>query len=128
MDGDGTPEVLTGAARRGVMCLTAGGEVRWKYGIPTEGLEGQAMVQGHIDVDDLDGDGALEVIACFGDGCLRVLDARTGALAWTFRTQGTIIEAGAVPVDVDGDGRKEIILAANDGWIYCLRTPPPRGK
>ncbi len=128
VDGDGTPEVLTGAARRGVMCLTAGGEVRWKYGIPTEGLEGQAMVQGHIDVDDLDGDGALEVIACFGDGCLRVLDARTGALAWTFRTQGTIIEAGAVPVDVDGDGRKEIILAANDGWIYCLRTPPPRGK
>ncbi|HVL49427.1 MAG TPA: VCBS repeat-containing protein [Candidatus Thermoplasmatota archaeon] len=63
-------------------------------------------------VDDLDGDGRLEVVFATDGGQVIVQDAKTGDLKWRYRLPNW---PGSIPVhplvaDLDGDGTKEIVV------------------
>jgi outer membrane protein assembly factor BamB len=123
VDGDGRPEVFVSSATQGVVSLHGDGTVRWRHGFRDEdGL--QPAAAGSPVLADLDGDGGAEVIAGFEDGSLHVVDARSGALRWRFRTGREEIEASPAVADVDGDGLSEVFVAGHDRHLFCLRHGP----
>jgi outer membrane protein assembly factor BamB len=127
VDDDGRPEVLVSSATRGILGLHGDGTVRWAYGFrDADGL--QPAAAGSPVLADLDGDGAIEVIAGFEDGSLHVVDARAGALRWRFQTGREEIEASPTAADVDGDGMAEVFVAGHDRHLFCLRHGPGRPR
>jgi len=109
---DGTLDVVTGVedaeGTSWVIALSGDtGQVLWKYG-PTRGL-------GSMLVDDINGDGMVEVVFVTSDkedGELTVLNGLLGGLIWKQtgykRTEWCNLPAVA---DINGDGRKEVVFA-----------------
>ena len=106
LDGDGSPEVCAAGLSVSVVCLDAGGNLRWAAGSQPYGYGCPAL-------GDLDGDGVSEVV--FG----REVFAADGTLL----AQGTggTGRSLSFPLDVDGDGTPEIVagntLYAADGTL-----------
>lgn len=72
-------------------------------------------------VDDVDNDGADEVIIANRDRRVYCLDARTGFLEWEYFTGGDCDMNTPAVADIDGDGRKEIVIGNHVAErIYCL--------
>jgi len=132
IDRDGSPDVVFGETRlnvaatmgsRRLYALEADGTLKWtapaKYDVGVKALV------------DLEGDGAVEVIA--GEGChcqlgglnLYVLNGADGSLKWmatsTFWGMGHE-GAFAVPnfLDVNGDGVLDLILSFMDRYVRAL--------
>lgn len=125
VDGDGTVDILV-CRRKGlgemtdrIVCLSGkDGSIQWIY--PPQGednLPGDPMCVPAI--DDLDGDGKLEIVAIGRNNWVHCIDGK-GKLKWKF-TPLAGSDNSVTIMDVDGDGKKEIFFATGGaGWIYCL--------
>jgi outer membrane protein assembly factor BamB len=125
LDDDGRQEVLL-AAQRPVVLDDDGSELA---GWPVDALRTP-----YVQVADVDGNGANEVIAV-GETAVTILGADGAHRAWPHGIDDPIISAQTA--DLDGDGRSEIIIAtegtvslfdaSRDGelvWSHRLEEPP----
>ncbi len=127
VNGDGRPEILVAPQVGGVACFDVRGRLLWQQAMPAR--PGGTYIVGQTPIlDDLDSDGALELLVLIGDRTLSVLDAATGAVRWTLRLRSATISGGLATVDVDGDGRKELVVSGDDRTVYCLRVPRGLGN
>jgi MYXO-CTERM domain-containing protein len=119
---------LKGSGKNDVLLLTGGrlaaetptGDSLWKSDI--------VGVRKLIDVVDLDGDGALDVVAATRDR-VYVLAAKTGAVEWV-EPEGEMGTVGGVRIsDFDGDGRRDLLIqecgccgvnSGNPGFVYAF--------
>ena len=109
VDGDGQLETLVPGRYAGLLCLSASGQVKWRFA-PADRCD-SAPVLG-----DLDGDGAVEVVVGCNDDYLRCLDGRTGVEKWRFQARGAATDAVAL-ADLNNDGRLEIVFAPGNSLI-----------
>jgi outer membrane protein assembly factor BamB len=122
IDDDGRLDVVSRTAEARVVAVPLrGGPPLWEYAPPIG--ESRAASGLPLLVDDLDGDGAHELVIAFRDGSLHVLDAATGTLERR-HDLGAVAERPPVPVDLDADGRKELIVTLSDGRLVCLASGP----
>ncbi|WP_430506310.1 PQQ-binding-like beta-propeller repeat protein [Haloparvum sp. PAK95] len=119
-DGDGTPEVYLGKAGGKVIALDgATGETEWSTTITTSS---DADVLSPV-LEDVNGDGTLEVIAVAETGTVTVLDASSGTELATYERNVPILTF-ATPADLDGDGSAEILVRYGDGRVVALEYEP----
>ena len=128
LDGDGTVDILL-CRRKGfqqmtdrLVCLSGKtGAVQWIYPAPDQdNLPGDPMCVPAI--DDLDGDGKLEVVAV-GRGnwvhCFNVVGGKP-VLKWKVTPDAGSDNSPTI-MDINKDGKKEVIFATGGvGWIYVL--------
>ena len=150
LDGDGRAELLV-ATDEGIVHAfgpdgtdlagwpaDTGPAPYWHPGSPTASADGidvpsQAVGIGAPAVDDLDGDGSVEVVVADLDGEVHVFGADGGTIAVMTtdpaysRQQDTDkrnrmkrgIVGGAALGDLDGDGTLEVVVAAMDRHVYA---------
>jgi len=70
-----------------------------------------------LKAQDLDGDGAEEVLAASYDKHVYVLNAE-GALTWRYQTGGPVHSLGAG--DLDGNGSLEVVAGGDDNMVHAL--------
>ena len=104
IDGDGNDEFVTGGA---IISVTG-------WGTSTT-LPGS----GEVTLNDLDGDGMLDVLAADESrGTLNIYRGLSGGLGWPMGWHTDRSFTGGMRLaDVDGDGDQEVILSAGDGTV-----------
>jgi outer membrane protein assembly factor BamB len=79
--------------------------------------------KGSAHVQDLDGDGKLEIVfgTYFGEEHLFCVEGATGKVRWKHKSDGGPLDASVAVADVDGDGKLEV-LSGDSGYgkVYCL--------
>ena len=123
LDGDGSPDLVTGAGAGGgphVRVFGTNQAVKWQFFAYDQRFRGGVYVA----VGDVDGDGAQEIVTGpgFGGGPhVRVMN-RYGQVKNQFFAFDSSKRAGVrVSVgDVDGDGRDEILAMTNDVFTLAL--------
>ena len=120
VNGDGLRDVVEGDS--GDPSITAyrgtDGAILWDTDLDAPWASGPLVSA------DIDGDGVSEILAG-SDAGLIVLNARTGAIEWTFPLPP--IRGEPLVRDIDGDGLAEIPVGAGDGKLYVLGTQPVAG-
>ncbi len=127
LNGDGNKEILfvrpgsSGSEIGGVVAMNLDGEILWKYG-NSGSVDPGAGDELPVQVHDLDGDGAREVIFV-SEGWIHILDGRNGELARRVKVPGSEAVNSMIFADLMGIGRdncmllsdrKHIILALNE--------------
>ena len=127
INGDGNKEIIfvrpgpSGSEIGGVVAMNLDGEILWKYG-NSGSLDPGAADELPVQVHDLDGDGAREVIFV-SEGWIHMLDGRNGELARRVKVPGSEAVNSMIFADLMGIGRdncmllsdrKHIILALNE--------------
>src|SRR4030042_1524130 len=77
---------------------------------------------GSAAVDDIDGDGKLEIVfgTYFNDEHIYAINADSGTILWTYNTGGCNDASPAI-ADVDLDGELEVIIPASSPCVvYCF--------
>jgi outer membrane protein assembly factor BamB/flagellar hook assembly protein FlgD len=85
------------------------GRVMWKFRTRNS--------TGSFTLDDINGDGLLEVIIGSWDGDLLCIGS-DGRERWKFKT-GSVSSSPSLG-DIDGDGLIEIVAGSHDGNLYCI--------
>lgn len=111
--GDGTQEIFVQTEENGMYALRPDGVILWKR---CDGGGNAAPV-----IDDLDGDGLLEVIFATDSGVVQVYHAATGAPVWRFDITQHDIWPGSISLsptvgDLDGYWPKEVLFTARYAW------------
>ncbi|MCB9750743.1 MAG: protein kinase [Myxococcales bacterium] len=102
------------SAGLGLWAADPRGELLWSRAEYSDGTT-------QLRTGDLNGDGRLEVVYGTIAGDVRVHDARTGELRWTWRPPVRARQRAApVPVDLDEDGDDELLVASGSGPIFAL--------
>lgn len=136
VDGDGDSEIVIGGDCDGSGELqpcfgTAGGGYLWAFNLDGT-LRWRHFVANQVvwstpALADLNGDGALDVVA--GTGAywneprgreIVAVDGRTGNRLWTSSTDARVVGSPSI-ADVDGDGRPEIFIVARGGRMLSLK-------
>jgi len=89
--------------------------ILWSYPL-------QAPSFGSAATDDIDEDGALEIVfgTYFNDEHIYALNAEDGSLLWNYDTGGCN-DASPVIADVDLDGHLEVVIpASSPSLVYCF--------
>jgi len=90
-------------------------EILWWYDLNAPSL-------GSAAVDDIDGDGHLEIVfgTYFNDEHIYALNAENGSLLWNYDTGGCNDASPAI-ADVDLDGELEVIIPSSSPYtVYCF--------
>ncbi len=127
LNGDGNKEIIfirpgpSGSEIGGVVAMNLDGEILWKFG-NSGSVDPGAGDELPVQVHDLDGDGAREVIFV-SEGWIHMLDGRNGELARRVKVPGSEAVNSMIFADLMGVGRdncmllsdrKHIILALNE--------------
>ena len=110
-DGDGKLEAMGWGYPDGIRCYdTATGKVKWTLAAP------EATAPSGCASADLNGDGKDEAVFAVAK---RLYCVGNGAVLWKLD-----LPAWTGPpsiADVDGSGKAAIVVAAADGWVYCVK-------
>jgi outer membrane protein assembly factor BamB len=90
-------------------------QILWWYDLDAPSL-------GSAAVDDIDGDGNLEIVfgTYFNDEHIYALNAESGTILWKYNTGGCNDASPAI-ADVDLDGDLEVIVPASSPYkVYCF--------
>ena len=113
IDGDGRPEILTGAQTGIIVNEFQDNTIRMINGTNTTSS---------IALYDFNGDGAVEIV-CVTDSGVSVLDGGGAALPGWPKRVATGLQYNAYPTplvtDIDGDSLMEILFMSAAGEIYC---------
>jgi len=120
LDGDGTPDVVFGSyfGEQHVFCVNgATGKVVWKH------KSDRGPLDASIAIDDLDGDGKLEVFSADSSSGHFYDLAPDGTLNWKFKLPNSTDSPVAI-ADLDGDGTKEFVIGSmwegkGEGAVTC---------
>lgn len=114
-------------AKGALTCLNCQGETVWSHDEPRPRGERRSSPA----VGDIDGDGALEVVAATDDYWVIVRDAFTGAERWRWKGQHRIDQTNHFALaDLDGTGRLDILGGDGSGQggpgnVYRLWNAQP---
>ncbi len=123
IDGDGTVDILLPRRKPEdrIVCLSGkDGSIQWVYPpLDQDSLPGDPMCVPAI--DDLEGDGNLEVILVGRNNWVHCITGR-GQLKWKIDTDAGTDESATI-FDLDGDGQKEVIWATGGpGYVYVANS------
>ncbi|XP_022103687.1 protein DEFECTIVE IN EXINE FORMATION 1-like [Acanthaster planci] len=114
LDSEGGPlEIIVGTSAGNLHVLDHTGTPRTGFPLLLSTLHGQ------ITVEDLDGDGHLEMVVMDTSSNVMCLDV-TGKELWDSQISGSS-SAGSRVADINRDGSLDIVIATNDGHIWVLR-------
>lgn len=105
------PKIVAGSLKNTVYAYTRSGRELWQYAT-------QDRVSA-VCVNDIDGDGQVEIVIGSEDRNVHVLDSR-GRLRWRYWLPHSILAVDAI--DADRDGKVEIFLGCADGNLYVLSS------
>ena len=141
VDGDGVLDLVTGATGIGYMLsgLAEGERTDFDQMVAAwSGVDGTFLAGWPRVIDDLpfflnpaigdiDGDGAMEVVAGTGGGVAHAWNA-DGAepSGWPKLVGGWVIASPAIG-DINGDGSLDVVLSTRDGYLFAWSTPSPAG-
>lgn len=126
---DGVDDILVATSCNG-RCLT------WIYMFAEDGKseftygDGTTGTIHDIDVDDIDGDGIVEIVYGTNEGYVYAIES-DGELLWKYLTDDKTYSQGddgwfgiwGVDItDLDGDGRLEVIAGSDNGNVYVLNA------
>ena len=121
-DDDGHPEVYVTARDQRLRALDAAtGETEWTV----ELAGGDAQMTPPPSVGDLDGDGALDVVAVTNAGTVVVVDTADGTVTGTSERDAAVFTHPTL-ADTDGDGDDEAFVLYGDGVVAALDDEPGR--
>ncbi|MDP3985434.1 MAG: S8 family serine peptidase [bacterium] len=128
IDGDGIPEIITGAGPGGgphVRVFSDVGVLKGQFFVFENTYRGGVR----LGAGDTDGDGKVELVAVRGTGPeVRVFSAGgTPVSSFTAFTPGQTVGIGLATFDRDHDGKKEIMVAASNS-VTELRGFTPFGS
>lgn len=141
VNGDGTPDVVTGCSgfdyARGQDWAYGGDRFDFDHAIcGWDGLSGEFLagfprvvedltIFQNPAIADLDGDGAMEVIATSGGGVVHAWNADgVEPAGWPKRSGGWSLATPAVG-DIDGDGLLDVVVGTREGWLFAWSTSAP---
>ncbi len=118
VDGDGSGEIVAGSFDDGVLrdayvYIFDGASHALEWMSPD--LHGEIT----LEMGDLNGDGAQEIVCGTRDGYVYVFDGRSHVQEWRSEELGGYVR-GVVVDDVDGDGASEIVIGDAGGDIYVF--------
>ncbi len=116
LDADGADDLVQSSNVDVVAWNGTNGDEMWRYARPDH------VAFSHVTLNDVDGDGSLEVVVTSLDGWLLALDGSTGEVEWSVELHGQ--PGSPVVADVDGDGHVEVLLAVSGE----LRAYGPGGE
>jgi VCBS repeat protein len=99
-------EVLAGVDDGWLHCVSARGEVLWRF-------YGDPFRVGPPAVGDIDGDGAPEIVYGTDNGRVYCLTGH-GAVKWRFEEPGPYGRSGPNLADLDGDGKAEVLFTLSN--------------
>ncbi len=127
IDGDGKKEIIFGTRDGKIFCIDEDSKKKWEHDIKERVDETESYfydaeridsVPATPTIQDLDGDGAPEIVFGTELGIVYCLDGK-GKLRWEYRTEGAI--RGKILVeDIDGDGTKEVVFGTTAGKFVIL--------
>ncbi|MHA1731177.1 MAG: WD40 repeat domain-containing protein [Promethearchaeota archaeon] len=116
LDNTGTNHVVVGGADENLYFFSGGGALEHEVKLGTRVIE--------VAVGDIDGDNAVEIVACCGDNRVRVFENKTRALAGIqLRWRATFEKNvhGCWVGDLNASGSNEIVTAGYDKTVRALR-------
>ncbi len=114
MDMDGKLEIVIGSSLGFVYMITADGRVAETRYFPFS----MGSIHAAIAVDDVDGDGAVELIVSDANSNLVCLD-NNGIVKWETSFVG-VAESSASIADVNQDGTLDVVLATDAGFVWAV--------
>jgi len=104
-------EIVIGDMQGTLYAFEASGLLRWTFTTAMPGTIAPTL-------GDVDGDGAVEVLAAAADHALYCLNSR-GEPKWRFRTNLRLIHSATI-ADVNADGKTEVLVCGGDHSLRCL--------
>ena len=112
LNADGKPEIVVGTSVGFVYVLDQNGTSM--SGWPVQ----MGEVQAQVVVEDVNDDGALEIVACDSRGNVAAFSA-AGVELWE-RHLGSLVANNPTVGDVNGDGATEVVVGTGSGTIFAL--------
>ncbi|XP_033095277.1 protein DEFECTIVE IN EXINE FORMATION 1-like [Anneissia japonica] len=114
LDGNSGPlEIIVCTSAGRLIVLDCNGHLR--TGFP----KSFGTIHGQVTVEDLDGNGVLELIVIDNSGNVMCVNAM-GDVIWESEISGTS-SAGSRVVDLNGDGILDVLVASDDGSVWAFK-------